>query len=266
MNEIKSILASEGVRQEPRALYSTDRGEVLGFDGPGGDAAIRLWERLRAASAETGYWPVLLGGPDEKPEMVWLDTLVGQAGDLAERHRPRVLETLAAAATLRLPEWFEERHRERLEDLQDFGEPDSLFAPEGEWPDDVEASRGWSTPFDRLRRRPYQSLAYALVPTTVGWEVPAFLNLGGWNECPGAAEHCAVMKYWHDRYGAEVAASTHDVIEMRVGRPPTERSAALALAREQYEYCADIVEQGTQTLAALAACLLRGSVWFFWWD
>jgi hypothetical protein len=48
-------------------------------------------------------------------------------------------------------------------------------------------------------------------------------------------------------------------------RPPT-RKAALELAREQYVYCSDIVEQGAQTLSALAAMLMGSGWWYFWWD
>jgi Domain of unknown function (DUF4253) len=44
------------------------------------------------------------------------------------------------------------------------------------------------------------------------------------------------------------------------------RKDALDLAREQYIYCSDIVSQGTGTLEALAAGLLGGTAWFFWWD
>ncbi len=57
-----------------------------------------------------------------------------------------------------------------------------------------------------------------------------------------------------------------DVIEMRVARPPTTREDAMALANEQYAYCEDIVHQGVESLSNLAATLLNGTVWFFWWD
>ena len=41
---------------------------------------------------------------------------------------------------------------------------------------------------------------------------------------------------------------------------------ALDLAREQYAYCPDLVDQGTETLSALAASLLKDEWWHFWWD
>jgi hypothetical protein len=75
-----------------------------------------------------------------------------------------------------------------------------------------------------------------------------------------------VFRYWNDRYGGEIIALTHDVAEATVGRPPTTRSEALALAQEQYEFCEDIVSQGTETIGQLAASLLNGRFWFFWWD
>jgi Domain of unknown function (DUF4253) len=59
---------------------------------------------------------------------------------------------------------------------------------------------------------------------------------------------------------------THDTIELGVAHPPTNREHAIALAYEQFAYCSDIVDHGGGTLDALAATLLNGSVWFFWWD
>ena len=40
----------------------------------------------------------------------------------------------------------------------------------------------------------------------------------------------------------------------------------LLIAREQYVYCSDIVEQGAQTLSALAAVLMESDWLYFWWD
>jgi hypothetical protein len=59
---------------------------------------------------------------------------------------------------------------------------------------------------------------------------------------------------------------THDVLEFRVARPPTSRDAALALAESQYYYCPDIVEQGMESIEALALSLLKSKIWYFWWD
>jgi hypothetical protein len=76
----------------------------------------------------------------------------------------------------------------------------------------------------------------------------------------------AVQKRWHWKFGAEVVCIADDVVEMTVSRPPTDRTSALELAREQYVYCEDLVVQGTLTLERLAASLLGAKKWFFWWD
>jgi hypothetical protein len=90
--------------------------------------------------------------------------------------------------------------------------------------------------------------------------------MGGWNACPFPWDHCAVHRYWQQQYGAEVVSVTHDIVQCDVSRPPTDRQAALSLAEQQYYYCADIVQQGVGTIEALAALLLKGRYWYFWWD
>jgi hypothetical protein len=96
--------------------------------------------------------------------------------------------------------------------------------------------------------------------------VPALLGFGGWNSSPAPEEHVALLKYWNEKYGADIITVTNDTIECTVSRPPATREQALELAREQFIYCSDIVYQGTETLSALAASLQRGKTWFFWWD
>jgi hypothetical protein len=106
----------------------------------------------------------------------------------------------------------------------------------------------------------------ALVPTANGWEVAAWLKLGGWNANPRPADHVAIHRYWHEQHVAKLVAMKSDTVEMMVEKPPRTRKAAMRLARDQYHYCEDIVEQGTYSLEALAAGLLGGEAWFFWWD
>ena len=56
------------------------------------------------------------------------------------------------------------------------------------------------------------------------------------------------------------------VVQCYVEKPPMNAQGALDLAKEQYAYCYDIVEQGTETIPALASELLKSKIWFFWWD
>jgi hypothetical protein len=58
----------------------------------------------------------------------------------------------------------------------------------------------------------------------------------------------------------------YDTFELHVSRPPSSREAAMELAEEQYGFCSDIVDQGVESLEALAATLFDGHIWFFWWD
>ena len=59
---------------------------------------------------------------------------------------------------------------------------------------------------------------------------------------------------------------TSDVLEMWVPRPPESPEAALALARAQYQYAPDVVQQGVEDVQTLAAALQDGHAWYFWWD
>ena len=83
---------------------------------------------------------------------------------------------------------------------------------------------------------------------------------------PSASEHSALWRYWEQRYGAKVACIANDVIEFTVARPPQTRDEALALAKQQFIYCNDIVHQGVGSVEALAATILQANVWYFWWD
>jgi hypothetical protein len=57
-----------------------------------------------------------------------------------------------------------------------------------------------------------------------------------------------------------------DVLNLRVARKPAARDEAVELARVQYADCNDIVDQGVDSLSALAAELMAHNWWFFGWD
>jgi len=64
------------------------------------------------------------------------------------------------------------------------------------------------------------------------------------------------------RRGADRADRRHG----GAARIAATRDEALALALDQYVYCYDIVDQGTETVDALSAVLECSDYWFFWWD
>jgi hypothetical protein len=92
------------------------------------------------------------------------------------------------------------------------------------------------------------------------------MHYGNWNDCPSPAYHVAALRSWRDRYGAELVGFNADTLNLRVSRKPPTREEALALAREHYFYCNDIVDQGVRTYRKLAAGLMESDWWFFWWD
>jgi hypothetical protein len=117
-----------------------------------------------------------------------------------------------------------------------------------------------------LSRKFHPWVLLAKIPTAQPYEVPAYLRLGGWNECPDAAAHVAHWQRWQNKYGAEILCVSGDVIEATVAHPPTEKEECYMLAQEQFYYCQDIVTQGVETIDALAATLRGGKSWYFWWD
>jgi Domain of unknown function (DUF4253) len=119
--------------------------------------------------------------------------------------------------------------------------------PLGEWPASSGPSGGLSVAYNILTGEPLPKVYIGLAPTDDWTTIPAYLRWGGWNDCPAAEYHVAAMRTWRDRYGLELIGMSFDTINLRVAAKPKTREEALALARDQYIYCADIIDQGVQT-------------------
>lgn len=154
----------------------------------------------------------------------------------------------------------------RRDELKAALEKNDLVLPElGEWPDTPEIVGpteliNWET------QKPVETACIIRLPTSDWTEVPAYLGMGGWNACPAAEHHVAAFRSWRDRYGAELVRAGLDTVELRVKRRPQTREEALALAEEMYLYCEDILVQGYEGTAPLAASLMASDWWYFWWD
>ncbi|HYT91395.1 MAG TPA: DUF4253 domain-containing protein [Gemmataceae bacterium] len=279
MEKLEAELKRAGVDVSSLALAFTIGKHRVGRLTVEGTEAIPTWKRLRKLVPKTGHWPVLLG-TDEDLE------LLAENREDGEDQKPG--KVLGKARRVNVPALFVrwqkvavENAREALNEFRETPDAEDVVVryermlaqdapfqglPRGKWPKDMWPDDYFSIPYDVLTKKPHRRIHVGLVPTMNGWEVPAFLMFGSWNACPHPEHHVAIMKYWHEQYGAEVVGITHDIVEMLVARPPRSRTRALELAREQYLYCDDIVEQGMRDLDTLAATLRGGKVWYFWWD
>lgn len=212
-----------------------------------GKDAIDTCLRLRQEGAGQ-VTPVMLGDPNE------LELLA--SGFVEDTTPPE--EIVERSGEISMSSFIDKRLAEDEELYRD--------VEEGEWPEDDVGVPELTGHTDILKGTPLPQVVVCKIPAAHSWEVPAYLNYGGWNECPQAEEHVAIHRYWNEKYGAEIITLKGDVVECTVARPPSSKQEAMELAREQYFYCNDIVDQGTGTLAALAATLLDHGTWFFWWD
>ncbi len=204
--------------------------------------AFETWVALRE-QARGAFTPVIL----DSPEKFSLDR------DQFAALKKDLPKTLDAAAAISAEEFFRKRRAERQEDY------DQL--EQGDWP---------AVPFKLEPQliRDMDEVFIVKVPTAHSYEAVAYIGFGGWNDCPADAEHVAILRYWHDRYGANLVAQGADMLECTVERPPTTREAAVELAREQLIYALGTLgELGIgNSVPELAAALLNSRYWLFWWD
>jgi hypothetical protein len=239
--------------------------EMLSFPYPlitvHGREALATWTHLRK---DPDNWPVILGDDHDV-------AIIREGIEEIDERRPDAI--LAIASTLSFPASLA-AHRDdddqyAREWMRDHGhaeeEEEPYEPPLGDWPVDV-APVGFTVASDSLTGQFHERVHLAVLPCSTGWEAMAHLRWGNWNDNPAAEYHVAALKNWNERFGAELVGCSHDVVNLHVATRPATREAALELAREQYLYCSDLIDQGTETLAALAGALMADDWWYFWWD
>lgn len=110
---------------------------------------------------------------------------------------------------------------------------------------------------------------YGAVPAVVTHDVLEFylpVPAGQQQMSPQAARIWKLLRFWKAD-GAWLFVSCVEWFWKRFHLPiPTERGQMMHLALEQYAWCPDIVDQGCETVEALADTLTKSTVWYFWWD
>lgn len=260
MGKATDILKAARVSVEPFRPITTPEGPVERVLVRG-RSAVAAWEALRDAAPQTGCWPLINGNvedPDFQQEMQ----------DVGTEHT--VEGAIRYAGTIDPAEWLEKQKEELSGEFDDDPEGrahfDGVVSKRLTWPKRPPKPTAWHASLLSFKRGWFNQVAISLVPTSAACETPAWMRFGGWNACPEPGVHVAMMRYWQERYGAEPVCMTFDILEFRISRPPMTPEAARALALEQYVYCSDIVDQGVETVDALAMTLWQAPTWYFWWD
>lgn len=240
--------AEARARKEPSPAQSAPPDFPYPLVSVPGAEAVAAWRRYQVEWRKEGCSAVVLGD---------LEDVRGRA-ELLAQDNGSVADLIARGLAKPVTDFFASRAAE-------YAEYESDLEP-GPWPAHPVPPSPLTAHTEIGSGRPKPIVYLVKVPTPHAWEVPAYLKAGGWNDCPDPEGQVAVLKYWHEKHGAEVYSLTGDVLECLVSRPPATQPEALALAREQFLFCSDIVHQGTQSIELLAATLLKSEVWFFWWD
>jgi hypothetical protein len=243
-NQVSDIITSNAIKDTPASPIEFPFKYLV---VPGKDALDTVNKYKFNNSYPTT--PIIMGGNNQ----------ITMLTDVMEYNESTPEEIIKGALEINVMDFFKEREEQ---DSEIFNDPEIV----GVWPDNVQTSNQLTAYTDILTGKPLEEVYIGLVPTVNSYETPAYLKYGGWNACPGPEQHVALMKYWHEKYGANIISITGDTIECTVDNPPKTKEEAMVLAREQFLYCEDIVTQGCGSISALAGTLLNAKYWFFWWD
>lgn len=260
MSKAVEVLEAERIAFEPfRPIRAS--GGLIDRVLVGVGSAVAAWEALEGAVSQTGCWPLITGDAGDRDFQQEMQDLDPDA---------KVETVIRRAGTIDLAAWMKKTQVEVSGQFDDDPEArayfDGVVNKRLDWPERPAKQPVWHASLSSFGRGRCDKAAISLVPTVVPWETPAWMRFGGFNACPDPEVHVAIMRHWHERYGASPVCMTFDTLEFRIAGPPQTQEAARALALEQYVYCNDIVDQGMGSVDALAMSLWQAPSWFFWWD
>lgn len=89
------------------------------------------------------------------------------------------------------------------------------------------------------------------------------MGTNGWNYNISPDSIIVRLQRWDAAFGLDLQGVGFDWLEAEFRRLPPDM---LAFAREVYEFCPDVVDQGTETVEALAQEMRRSNRLYLWWD
>jgi uncharacterized protein DUF4253 len=225
-----------------------------------GDKAEEVFKTEQELGRQQGFTPVILI-PDR-----WSSTSV-PADERTKAARDVLAGGVTAAFGKRLlTGWF----KSYFEDREDPEAPGvELFDELRPVPPQAASSGiGLIRDYDPNARSfsPFAEVAIMRIPTVHSYEIPVYLDWGGWNACPASLEMAAVGRYWEETHGARLVAMGSDKLEFHVSRTPANHAEAIALLKEHLSFAPENLEFDQDMLEGAAAELQVRDSWFFWWD
>lgn len=104
-----------------------------------------------------------------------------------------------------------------------------------------------------------ETIPLLLLPTQLSWNILAYMHFWG---AINSAEEIAILKYWHDRYGAELVAHYGTMLQFYVTNKPQTLMEAFELASEHYEFAFDTFILPAVSIREHARALLHIDRWF----
>jgi hypothetical protein len=137
-----------------------------------------------------------------------------------------------------------------------------------------EAERALATLRPSLARQGYFAFRYeshfghgpdrlAILKTTDQFDALRTMSTNGVNYGLEPSDVLARLREWHDRYGLAIKGAGGDFVEATFVTHPRDMRR---FAEEVYAFCPDVVEQGTETVEALAEEMQRENTLYLWWD
>ncbi len=228
----------------------------------------RVWAALSELHPQTGLVPIQLDGLGGDTRRPWDD------GDFIEPADPREADGLDAGAVLRF-NWRAWVPHPRHDDpeLMQVRAPFTL-----EWPGLAPPERAPLAPAERQHaldvvlpgiRRASGATPQARIGLVAAARPADVLLVIGWgglvNSGESLLELTAVLRSWEDRFGARLIDVGYADLRLLAERPPRTLEAARRLAAEQVVLADDCID-GARDIPGIAARLVGGPVWTFWWD
>jgi hypothetical protein len=94
-------------------------------------------------------------------------------------------------------------------------------------------------------------------------EVLQVMGTNGWNYDISPEMVIKKLKEWDNRFGLILIGAGFDWFEAEFQRTPQNM---MDFAKEVYEFCPDVVDQGTGTVEALASEMRDSNTVYLWWD